>query len=594
MKNTLAGVLAVLCAASSLPAAASAEGIFNVPALAAAADTESDFTVSTLSDGTLRISKYTGSDTEVVIPAEIDGVSVTAIARRAFSNCTDITSVTIPDSITTIGDLAFEGCKSLTSIAIPASVTSIYTKTFSKCESLASITVDADNEKYSSDDGVLYDKKATMLILCPMAKESINIPETVTTISANALENCSLIKEIVLPDTLSALGDSCFANCTSLEKINIPENVRVINYYAFQGCSSLVSAAIPDGAYIIATGAFDGCTSLSDIVIPESVINIDDSAFNNCSSLESVVLPDQVAVLGSRAFYGCSKLAEINIPSALTYISQYTFQNCESLTAIDIPEGIKEINSEAFRGCSKLRSIGIPSSVKYISNGVFWDCNDIQSVFYGGTKTQWDAISITSGNDSLTASSVYYSSSFVRNPALTYEEGEAAVKLEWEASEEVEKYAVCVMMDDKWQIVAKTSDTTKVVNGLKGDTEYKIAVLAMIDGNWNMDFSNYITATPKEAPKPNYPTVSAIDYNEEFHQFKLKWSKVPDAQNYGVAVYLTGKWKVQTQTIPGTTTTFTSPKLTPGKSYKMVIAAKVNGTWDLSNLNSRAFTVTIK
>ena len=91
-----------------------------------------------------------------------------------------------------------------------------------------------------------------------------------------------------------------------------------------------------------------------------------------------------------------------------------------------------------------------------------------------------------------------------------------------------------------------------------------------------------------------YPVVTNILYNTQYHQFQLTWSPVQGAQNYGIAVYLAGRWKVQTQNISASNTTFVSPKLTPGKSYKVVVAAKVNGKWDTSNLSKRAVTVTIK
>ncbi len=626
MKHTLAGVLAVLCAASCLPAAASAEGTFSLHALTAEAGTkteaepeaEPEFTYQKLSDGTFRISKYIGSSAEVVIPSEVDGVSVTAIARRAFSGCSEVTSVTIPEGITSIGDYAFEKCAALKSIDIPDSVASIGNKVFTKCASLESINVGADNENYSSFDGVLYDKDGAKLITCPNKKETIEFPETVTAIGANAFENCSELTAAEIPAAVTSIGDSCFANCSKLESITIPEGVTTINYCAFQGCSSLTKVDIPETVNIIASAAFqgcssltgivipervniindavfNGCSSLSDIVIPDGVVSIGNAVFNGCSSLSGIVIPDGVESIGDAAFSDCSSLSEISLPSAITTIGASAFQGCTSLTAINIPEGVKNINGEAFRGCTKLRSIGIPDTVKYISNGVFWECNDIQSVFYSGTEAQWKDISITNGNDSLKDSDIYYSRSLIKSPALTFENGEEAVKLEWEANEEADKYAVCIQNEEgKWQIIAKTTDTSLIAKGLKGGTEYKMAVIAQFDGVWNMDFSNYIIANPAEKVIPKYPTVTDIEYNEKYHQFKIKWTAVPDAQNYGIAVYLAGKWKIQTQAIPGTTTTFTSPKLTAGKSYQMVIAAKVDGSWDLNRLNSRAFTVTVK
>ena len=111
----------------------------------------------------------------------------------------------------------------------------------------------------------------------------------------------------------------------------------------------------------------------------------------------------------------------------------------------------------------------------------------------------------------------------------------------------------------------------------------------------NYGVKENVTATITTSTTSKYPVVTNVEYSEKYHQFKCTWTPVANAQNYGIAVYLAGKWRIQTQSIPGTTTSYTSAKnLKPGKSYKMVVAAKVNGKWDTSNLNSRAVTITIK
>ncbi len=92
----------------------------------------------------------------------------------------------------------------------------------------------------------------------------------------------------------------------------------------------------------------------------------------------------------------------------------------------------------------------------------------------------------------------------------------------------------------------------------------------------------------------NYPVVTNVEYSESSHQFRLTWTAVPNAQNYGIAVYLGGKWKVQKQDISGSATSFTSPKLKAGQTYKVVVCAKVGGKWDTSSIKSRAVTITIK
>ena len=156
-----------------------------------------------------------------------------------------------------------------------------------------------------------------------------------------------------------------------------------------------------------------------------------------------------------------------------------------------------------------------------------------------------------------------------------------------------EKYAVCGYVSGKWQMIAQGNGTSYVLKNLKTGTNYKIAVAVMVNGEWKMDSSKAITVTPLEEVTAKYPAVENINYNEQYHQFRLSWTKVNGASQYGVAVKIAGKWKVYAYT-DANTTTFTSPKLKAGSTYEMVICAKVNGKWDTSNLNARAFKVTVK
>lgn len=176
-------------------------------------------------------------------------------------------------------------------------------------------------------------------------------------------------------------------------------------------------------------------------------------------------------------------------------------------------------------------------------------------------------------------------------PVISYEKGDSAVKLTWTEIEGAEKYGVAGFVNGKWQLLDQGKGTSYVLKDLKAGNEYKVSVVAMIGGKWNMDTSNAIVVSPNEIVKPSYPTVTNIVYNKEYHQFKMKWDAVEGATQYGVAVKVAGKWKVYSYTED---TVFTSPKLKEGSKVEMVVCAKVGGKWDTSNLNSRAFTVTVK
>ena len=178
-------------------------------------------------------------------------------------------------------------------------------------------------------------------------------------------------------------------------------------------------------------------------------------------------------------------------------------------------------------------------------------------------------------------------------PEITYEQGYGAVKLSWNKIEGADKYAIVAYISGRWSIIGENKSTSFVINDLKEGQEYKVAVITYAYGNWVTDVSNAIVVSPKDTTT-KYPAVKNIEYNDEYHQFRLTWTKVKDAEKYGVAVYLAGRWVILDQNISASTPYFTSPKLKAGQTYKMVICAKVGGKWDTSALNSRAFTVTVK
>ncbi len=168
-----------------------------------------------------------------------------------------------------------------------------------------------------------------------------------------------------------------------------------------------------------------------------------------------------------------------------------------------------------------------------------------------------------------------------------YIAGDGCVKLTWDAVEGAEKYAVCGYVSGKWQLIDEGYTTSYILNGLKSGNEYKVAVIAKINGKWVRDFSEAITVSPKA--KVGLPELTVTAQN---NRLVLDWTAVEGAEKYGVAVYISGKWKVQAYT-DADVTTFTSPKLSAG-TYKMVVCAKVNGKWNTKNINSGAVECTIE
>lgn len=178
-------------------------------------------------------------------------------------------------------------------------------------------------------------------------------------------------------------------------------------------------------------------------------------------------------------------------------------------------------------------------------------------------------------------------------PKISFTPGVNSVNLEWEAVEGADLYAVCGYSGGKWNLIENVTNNSCVLKDLNAGRWYKVAVIARVGGFWHRDYSNEIVVTPKERTT-KYPEITLIEHNEEFHQFRLYWTAVEGAEQYGVAIYQSGKWRMISQDIPAEIKRYTSPKLKAGDTYKVAVCAKVNGEWDVKYLNSRAIDVTVK
>ena len=434
-KRIIAAVLTLAVAATALPQIITERRTMFAEGGAAEEepDDNPEYTLTGWGE-TWTLFKYNGAGGDVVIPEEIDGKRITEIGGYAFSECTSLTSVVIPDGVTVIGSAAFSGCTSLKSVAIPSSVIRIENAAFRRCTSLASIVIPDGVQKIGNTDSWL-EQQGTFSDCVSLT--SIEIPDSVTFIGGFTFAGCTSLTSVVIPAGVTNIDGGAFQNCNSLAEINVDENntsyssengivfnkdrtvlvqypegrndisysipdtVTEIYAYAFYNCASLTSIDIPAGVTSIGDFAFYNCTSLTSIVIPDGVTTIGDYAFTGCTLLTSIVIPDSVINIDYGVFKGCASLTKITIPDGVTNIGNYTFEHCTSLTSIVIPNSVTSIGEMAFDGCTSLISIAIPDSVTSIGHQAFYGCTSLTSVEIPDSVTDI-GVSVFSHCDSLT------------------------------------------------------------------------------------------------------------------------------------------------------------------------------------------------
>lgn len=191
------------------------------------------------------------------------------------------------------------------------------------------------------------------------------------------------IKNVVIGENATSVGQYAFQSCTSLENITFPSTLTRIGWYAFEGCKSLKSADLSNTSVDKVTSyVFRNCTSLNTVQLPKNLTDIDSYAFYGCSSLEEIDLSNtQVAFIRDRAFYSCTSLKRASFPSTLTEISYYTFFKCGALTEIDLSgTGVTNLESNSFDSCTSLKKVSLPETLTTIKSQAFKDCPNLSEI----------------------------------------------------------------------------------------------------------------------------------------------------------------------------------------------------------------------
>ena len=323
------------------------------------------------------------------------GNGVKSIGSSAFSGCTGLTDVSIPNTITTVGNSAFNGCTGLTSIGIPTSVKTVGSGAFQGCTGLASAIFEDGSQLTQLSDN-LFSGCTTLT--------SFNIPATITSIGSSCFYQCAQLGSIVIPASVTTLGTNAFKECSALASVTFADGIQleVIPEGCFRACSSLTGIDIPasvkkingadsNGAFqlsgiqyvnfaencivdYLGTSAFRGCGNLTEFVMPNSVKEVGHMVLQANANLASVTLSNQLKVMNNNIVCNCPKLTHIDIPASVTTINNWAFYLCTGLTEIVVPHNVHTLNDYLFKECSSNLTIDLSA------------CSNVWELYNGNTN----------------------------------------------------------------------------------------------------------------------------------------------------------------------------------------------------------------
>ena len=287
--------------------------------------------------------------------------SVTEIDGYAFENCTGLTAVTLPKHLRRLGTEAFLGCTALKSVFIPLSLQNA-SNPFQKCTALTDVTF--EDGRTELPDTLLQGSGVRQLTVPQTVTKigysafagctqltAITLPAGLRELGNEAFKGCTALTGVALPDSLTALGYGVFRDCSALTAAEFPAGIAPVSWSSgssmLRNCTSLRSVKLPKTVSSLGDYFFAGCTALERIVLPDSVTEIGSNLFNGCTALTDVTLSTNLQAIPANTFYGCASLQKLVAPYAVTKIGKTAFANCTSLTSLTLLRNVTEAASDA-------------------------------------------------------------------------------------------------------------------------------------------------------------------------------------------------------------------------------------------------------
>lgn len=393
-------------------------------------------------DGTAEIVRCDQPETvgSLTVPETLNGIPVTAIGDKAFSQCYYLTDVTLPEGITHIGDFAFEDCTDIETLTIPGTVTSMGCNPF--IGTTIRLQLAARNTALEQQGAFLLDRETKRLICCQSSPEGteeapatlaiptgtreigdyafsrsdaaqVVLPTGVTKIGRCAFQRCLNLVSVTLPEGVEEIGDHAFQRCSKLEAVNLPDSVTHLGRNPFAGSPVTLSLSashpalelredvliekstgkllsfpcigsepayeIPGDIREIGEFAFAYCKDLFTLTIPANV-EIAENAFYRNEAIEEVALPEGLTVIKGNTFWGCINLKTVEIPNSVAEIGAFAFDCCQAMETLTFPKSLVTLGEGAFQGCLALREVTVPSAIGIIPARAFDACIRLERV----------------------------------------------------------------------------------------------------------------------------------------------------------------------------------------------------------------------
>lgn len=393
-------------------------------------------------DGTAEIVRCDQPETvgSLTVPETLNGIPVTAIGDKAFSQCYYLTDVTLPEGITHIGDFAFEDCTDIETLTIPGTVTSMGCNPF--IGTTIRLQLAERNTALEQQGAFLLDRETKRLICCQSSPEGaeedpaaltiptgtreigdyafsrtdaaeVVLPAGVTKIGRCAFQRCLNLVSVTLPEGVEEIGDHAFQRCSKLEAVNLPNSVTHLGRNPFAGSPVTLSLSashpalelredvliekstgkllsfpcigseptyeIPGDIREIGEFAFAYCKDLFTLTIPANV-EIAENAFYRNEAIEEVALPEGLTVIKENTFWGCINLKTVEIPNSVAEIGAFAFDCCQAMETLTFPKSLVTLGEGAFQGCLALREVTVPSAIGIIPARAFDACIRLERV----------------------------------------------------------------------------------------------------------------------------------------------------------------------------------------------------------------------